>query len=218
MPGRGRSPNVERMRRRVGLVVLFLALALAATVVSPAGARPSGAWTTHRSTGNGFRISAPSTWIDATRLTPQVIARMKKVPQLAGYLAAIQRSHAIKLILVDAGPLTIANHYSITCNVAQVPTIGDLQLARDATVAELKGTGLVRGAVHAGYVTLPAGKAVELRYQERVGSTTPTVMLDQFIFVRKGTATAISYATLPKLASTERAVFLRSVRSFRFSA
>lgn len=202
------------MHRRVLLLVLLLA----ATVGPAAAAGPAGSWTTHRSTPDGFRIAAPSTWIDVTRLTPQLLARMKQTPALAGYLEAIRRTHAIKLVLADAGPLTLTNHYAISCNVAQVPAIGDLRLARDLTVAELKGTGLVQGAVHAAYVGLPAGKAVELRYQERVGATAPTVLLDQFILVRNGQATAISYATLTKLAATERPVFLRSIRSFRFTA
>lgn len=202
------------MRRRLLLLVLLLAAA-----AGPAAAAASApAWTTHRSASNGFQIAAPATWIDVTRLTPQVLAKLKQTPALAGYLAAIQRTHAIKLVLADAGPLTLTNHYAISCNVAQVPAIGDLRLARDLTVAELKGTGLVQGAVHASYVRLPGGKAVELRYQERVGATSPTVLLDQFILVRNGQATAVSYATLTKLAATERPVFLRSIRSFRFTA
>jgi hypothetical protein len=204
-------------RRRVILVVALAAALIAGTLAGATAAQPAGSWRTHRSPAK-FTIAAPSTWIDVTRLTPSVLSRLRQNPALAGYLAAIQRTHAIKLILADAGPLTVANHYAITCNVAQVPTFGDLRLARDATVAELKATGLVRGAVHSGYVALPAGRAVELRYQEQVSATSPSVLLDQFILVRDGLATAISYATLPKLARVERPVFLRSARSLRFTA
>ena len=202
------------MRRATLLLVVLVACAAA----SAAAARPLVGWTTHRASTAGFTIAAPATWIDVTRLTPQVLARMKKNPALAGYLAAAQRTHAIKMILADAGPLTISNRYATTCNVAQVPTIGDLRLARDATVAELKATGLVRGPIRTSSVRLPAGPAMELRYQEQVSSTSPTVLLEQFLFVRNGTATALSYATLPKLASSQLPVFLRSARSFRFTA
>ena len=202
------------MRRATLLLVVLVASAAA----SAAAARPLEPWTTHRAPTAGFTVTAPSTWIDVTRLTPQVLARMKKNPALAGYLAVAQRTHAIKMILADAGPRTIVNHYATTCNVAQVPTIGDLRLARDATVAELKATGLVRGQIRTSSVRLPAGPAMELRYQEQVSPTSPTVLLEQFLFVRNGTATALSYATLPKLASSELPVFLRGARSFRFTS
>lgn len=202
------------MRRLPTLVVLVTV----AAVASPAVASPTGGWTTHREQANGFTIAAPSTWIDVTRLTPKVLDQLKQTPALAGYLAAVQRTHAIKLVLADVGPRTIAAHYATTCNVAQVPTIGDLRLARDATVAGLQATGLVHGSVHTASVTLPAGKAVELRYEEQLGPASPAVLLQQFILVRDGTATAISYATLPKLAAAERPIVQRSIRSFRFTA
>jgi hypothetical protein len=98
----------------------------------------------------------------------------------------------------------------------QAPTVGDLRFQRDATVAGLRSTGVVEGALRSAYVTLPAGKAVSLRYQARFSATTPTVALQQFLFVRGGKVTVLTYTTLPKLRGTYAAVVARSARSFRF--
>jgi hypothetical protein len=65
-------------------------------------------------------------------------------------------------------------------------------------------------------VTLPAGKALSLAYQAQFSTTTPTVALQQFMLVRGGKLTVLTYTTLPKLRGTYAAVFTRSARTFRF--
>jgi hypothetical protein len=199
------------MRLRL-LACLVVALALA-----PAAGASADGWTTHRSASGGFAVSTPSTWIDMTRLTPQVLAKAKTVPALQQYITLLRTSKVVKLLVADAGATSLANRYASNLNVVQAPTVGDLRFQRDATVAGLQSTGVVKGAVHSRYVTLPAGKAVALDYLARFNTTTPTVALQQFLFVRGGNVTVLTYTTLPKLRGTYAAVFARSARSFRFS-
>jgi len=201
---------VRRLARPT--IVLLVAAALAAPLAS---AQPrAGTWATHRATG--LRISAPATWLDMTRLTPEVLARARQVPALASYVEAVQQSKAVKLLLADSGRLTLTSHFATNLNVTQVPTIGDLRLLHDAAVAQLRSSGLAVGPVHSTYLSLPAGRAVELRYHARYGSTIPVLSHLQFVFVRDGRATVVTYTTLPRLESKELPVFLRSIRSFRF--
>ena len=202
--------------RRMRLRLLLCALVACALVPVAAGASAGDTWTTHRSTSGGFTVSTPSTWIDMTRLTPQVMARAKAVPALQQYIALLRTSKVVKLLVADAGATSIANRYASNLNVVQAPTVGDLRFQRDATVAGLKSTGVVKDAVHSRYVTLPAGKAVSLQYNAQFSTTTPAVALQQFMFVRAGKVTVLTYTTLPKLRGAYAPVFARSARSFRF--
>jgi hypothetical protein len=197
--------------------VRFLAgVVLALALVPLAAAAPS--WKTHQVKAAGFRVAAPATWIDVTRLTPQVLAKENEVPGLRAYVEAARKSKLIKLIVVDVGPTTVKNHFASGVNVTQVPTIGDLRLQRDATIAQLKAAGILVGAVQSRYVSLAAGKALRLSYRARFAAGTPVVASLQFVFVHAGKATVLTYTTLPKLQSHYATTFARSAHSFRFVA
>ena len=191
-------------------------LALGALAVVPtAAATRADAWTTHRA--GGIRLSAPATFIDVTRLSPQVLEKARQLPSLQPYIEAVQRSKAIKLLLVDVGRMTVVDKYATNLNIVQLPSgAADLRLVHDATVAQLRNSGAVVGPLHVQYATLPAGKAVELRYQAQFG-TAPLVSLVQFAFVRAGTETVVTYTSLPKRAAQNLPTFLRSIRSLRWS-
>jgi hypothetical protein len=199
------------MRWSIG-AALVCTLALAAT---PASAR-SDAWKTHTVRSAGFSVGAPDTWIDVTRLSPQVLAKMSQIPSLRDFVDLAKRSKVIKLILVDAGTTTVKNHYATNMNVVEAPTTADLQLLRDATIAQLKSLGVVIGDVQSAYVTLPAGKAVRLRYRARYGTATPVLLQQQYILLRGGLSAVLTYTTLPKLQSAYTGIFARSATSFRF--
>jgi hypothetical protein len=205
------------MRRITLLLALVAAAAAFGAVVAPA--RSGGdRWTTHRVASARLRIAAPAAWIDMTRLTPQVLDRVRKLPQLAAYVSAVKTSKAVKLMLADAGPDTVSTGFATNCNVLQVPTVGDLKLQRDANLAQLESASFVVGTVHAAYRTLPAGKAVEFRYHARYTTGGRTVSLLQFILLHAGTSTVVTYTTVPGLETKELPVFLRSAASLRFSA
>jgi hypothetical protein len=190
-------------------------VALALAVVPLASA--STTWKTHRVATAHFTVTAPAAWIDVTRLTPEVLAKESTVPGLRAYVDAARRSKAIKLIVVDVGRMTVANHFASGLNVTQVQTIGDLQTQRAITIAQLKSAGVVVGSIASSYVKLPAGKALRLSYRARFAVGNPVVATLQFVFLRSGKATVITYTTLPKLQSHYGAAFARSAHSFRFA-
>src|SRR5437016_3151492 len=192
------------MRWLAGVVLALTLIPLAAAAQS---------WKTHQVKTAGFKVAAPAAWIDVTRLTPQVLAKAKEVPGLRAYVDAARKSNLIKLMVVDVGPTTVANHFASGVNVTQVPTVGDLRLQRDATLAQLKAAGVLVGGVQSRYVTLPAGKALRLSYRARFATGNPVVATLQLVFVRAGKATVLTYTTLPKLQPHYAATFSRSARS-----
>jgi hypothetical protein len=197
--------------RLVALLCVLAALGPAA-----ASASPAGAWQTHRSAAGGFTVSAPSSWIDMTRLTPQVLQKTKTLPALQQYVDLLRTTKAIKMLLADASITSAANRYATNLNVIQAPTVGDLRFMRDASVASLQSTGVVDGVVHSAYMTLPGGKAAHFTYLARFKAGTPEVALQQFLFVHTGKVTILTYTTLPKLRATYAASISRSIHSFRF--
>jgi hypothetical protein len=196
------------------LIGVFLAaVVLPAVAVGSTGA---GAWKTHTVRTAHISITAPDAWIDVTRLSPQVLAKASEIPSLRQYIELAKQQKAIKLILVDVGPTTVKNHYATNLNVLEAPAVGDLQLVRDATVAQLKSSGIVVGTISASYVTLPAGRAVRLQYRARYSSTSPLVSLLQYMFMHNGTSAVVTYTTLLSLRGTYAPVFARSARTFKF--
>jgi hypothetical protein len=208
---KGRSIADHWGMRRVA-VILFLLVALVPTAAG--AATRADTWTTHHSPG--LSVAAPSTWVDVTRLTPQVLEKARELPSLKPYIDAVKRSKAVKLLLVDVGRTTVIDNYATNLNIVQLASgAADLQLVHDATVAQLRSSGAVVGALDAHYVTLPAGRAVELRYQAQFGSS-PLVSLLQFAFVHAGTETVVTYTSLPKRAAGNMPTYLRSIRSLRW--
>jgi hypothetical protein len=195
--------------------VRWLAGFVVALAVVPLAGAASG-WKTHHVKA-GFSIAAPAAWVDVTRLTPEVLAKEASVPGLRAYVEAARSSKAIKLIVVDVGKTTIANGFASGLNVTQVPAVGDLRTQRAITVAQLKSAGIVVGPVASSYVPLPAGKALRLAYRARFAVGSPVVATLQFVFLRAGKATVITYTTLPKLQSHFGSTFARSAHSFRFA-
>lgn len=199
---------MRRLLATIALLVLVPGVAVAAS---------SETWRTHRASTARLTVDAPSSWIDVTRLTPQVLAHAQEVPALRQYVELAKTSKVVKLIVADVGARTMASHFATSLNVVQAPTIGDLQLQRDATLAQLRSTGLLTSPVRTAAVTLPGGKAVELRYRARYGAGNPEVAQLQYLLVAGGKETVLTYTTLPRLEAVYRAVFLRSARSLRLA-
>ena len=198
--------------RLAAAMALALALLVAAT---PASARTDG-WTPHPVAGAGFTVSAPDTWVNVTRLSPQILEKAKQIPSLAAFADLAKRSKTVKLVLVDTGTTTIENHYATNMNVVVVPTLGDLRLLRDVSVAQLKSAGVVIGDLASSYVTLPAGRAVQLQYRAQYTPSTPIVFLLQYLLIHHGNSVVLTYTTLPKLRTTYSGVFARSARTLQF--
>jgi hypothetical protein len=197
-------------------LLALLCVVVALVPAAAASASTGGKWQTHRSAGGGFTVAAPATWVDMTRLTPQVLAKVKTLPALQQYIELLRSTKAIKMLLADASVTSIANRYASNLNVIQTTTVGDLKYMRDASLAALQSAGVVDGAVHSAYVTLPGGKAAHLTYLARLKAG-PEVAIQQFLFVRAGKVTILTYTTLPKLRRMYATSIARSIRSFRFA-
>jgi hypothetical protein len=65
-------------------------------------------------------------------------------------------------------------------------------------------------------VRLPAGRALRLEYDARYDRTVPVLAQTQFVLLRRGRETVLTYTTLPAARPFYRANFERSARSFRF--
>jgi hypothetical protein len=194
------------------LALLTLALVLASTATAS-----SSSWKTHRSAA-GFSVAAPGTFVDVTSLTPDVLGRLGQLPALRQYVDLVKSSKSIKLLLADVSPTSVSARFATNMNVVQLATIGDLKLHQTLEVAQLKASGFVAGDVSSSLYRLPAGQTLRLAYRAKYSASSRTVSILQFIFVRNGRETALTYTTLPALASKYRAAFLRSARSFRFGA
>ncbi len=161
-------------------------------------------------------VSAPETWVDFSRTTPQLLKRMRSNPTLRFYAELAQRSDAIKLVLVDVDPERLAAGFATNLNVVQanVPSGVDLRLAADSAVAQLRAAGLLVGSASSSSLHLPAGEALELRIHERVGRR--QVLATQYYLLHQGSLTVLTYSTLPDSARHYRPIFTRSARSLRF--
>src|SRR5919197_5280944 len=187
------------MRSLIGVTLIVFACAAAA---AHAGRE---SWRTHRAPQAGFSIAAPANWIDFTRATPQALRLVRVYPQLRPYLDLVRTGKAIKLVLASVTGPTFARGFATNLNVVQSRAIGDLELQRDATIAQLKGLHLVVGPIHATYVRLPAGRALKLVYHARYSQTMPALAETQFILLRAGQESVLTYTTLPSAEARYRA-------------
>lgn len=196
-------------------LLVLLGLLLVGLLPAAAGAAPAGGWHLLRSPA-GFVVSAPGTWVDFTRATPDLIARAKAEPKLQAYLEMAKRTKAIKLLAVDVTPARLATGFATNVNVVQVPTVGDARLQADATATQLRSLGILVGKVQTQSTSLPAGPSFELRYHARFTSGGPVVSTTQYFLVHAGKGVVLTYTTVPTFEKFYRTIFERSARSFRF--
>jgi hypothetical protein len=154
--------------------------------------------------------------MDFTRATPGALNALTVYPRLRPYLELARTNRTIKLVLASPTGPTIARGYATNLNVIQVAVVGDLELVRRATVAGLEGLRVAVGRVRSSYVQLPAGRAVRFVYHAHYRAGGPLVALTQFLLVRRGQETVLTYTTLPVAEATYRTTFERSARSLRF--
>jgi hypothetical protein len=194
------------MRRAILLAAFLAAVWCPASIASTAES-----WHTLRARSAGITLSVPATWIDFTQLTPQLIDRAKSVPALQAYIEAARNSKAIKLLAADVGPATVKSGFANNTNIVQTPAVGDLSFLRNAAVAQLEATGIVKGPIKTGFTTLPSGRALTLKYVLIVNGR--LVATTQFVLIRAGVSTALTYSARP--GSLAEATIRRSARSLR---
>jgi hypothetical protein len=198
------------------MATLAVALLLLASGAASASLVSATGWKTFRATNGKFTISAPSSWVDFTRSTPAALKAAEADPSLRPYLEVVKKQKAMKLVLVDLHGPTLKSRFATNLNVIQIATPGTLEQLRKLELEKLKSVNVVVGAIDASYVKLPAGQALRVAYHARFSTSTPTVAITQFIFVRGGVETVITYSTLPSAEGTYRPTFEQSARKFRF--
>lgn len=196
------------------------ALIAAVSIVQVADAAPTGSagLVTHRSaTTPGFSLQTPSSWVDFTRLSPHVLALIRANPVLRPYAQVAAKSKAVRMILVDLATVA-GSPFHTNLNVVQLPSgVSSLRDERAATIAGIEGTGVVVGPLRSSLVRLPAGEALEIHYRARYGSTAPLIAQQQFVFVRDGYETVLTYSAVAVAMSRYAAAISTGARSFRFT-
>jgi hypothetical protein len=190
--------------------LVFILLCLVIVSPSYAFASSGDRWKTLRARSGGVSIAVPGSWVDFSRVTPQLLDRAKAIPGLRVYIDALRKSPGtFALLVLDVGPSTVSSGFANNLNVTQTPAIGDLQLQRQVSITQLKASGLLAGIVKSSYVTLPSGRALEFRYSIRVN--TRVVAETQFMLIKGKTTTVLTYTARPGTLST--ATIERSARS-----
>src|SRR5215471_11210954 len=69
---------------------LLAGLLLLVVLPASAAAARAGDWQAHRSSA-GFTVSTPATWVDFTRVTPQLLARIRTDPKLQAYVDLLKQ-------------------------------------------------------------------------------------------------------------------------------
>jgi hypothetical protein len=198
-------------------------IALLAAVAAPAGAQPAGAWTRHE--GQGFSVSLPASWADASKDRARLVRETRRLagddPELAAtmdrLLAAGNANVAVKMIAFDLAPASLRAGFATNMNVVRERT--DLPLAAwvQASLKALTSMSFIVQPIWSRTVKFPAGKAARFTYRGRftLGGKRFETAITQYGFIRNGSALILSYSTLPRLAAGYRATFERSARSFR---
>lgn len=203
---------------------LALVIALASLVAPVAGAQGAERWVTHRSTG--FTIQLPASWADATGDRQRILEESRRLvdedPELAriidGLLAAGTASSAVRMFAFDLDRASLRSGFATNLNVIRERTSLSAAEWRRESLEALVASRFVQEPVWSKVVKLPAGKALRLTYRARftVAGKRLVVAITQFGIVRPGSATILTYTTLPALSASYRPTFDRSARSLRF--
>jgi hypothetical protein len=194
--------------RRLGAV----ALAVAFIATAAASAAPTTKWKTYVANNASFSVAVPSSWVNFTRASGEALKAVKVDPKLKPYLDYVKKNRSIKLLLIDPG---LRRNFAANLNVVQVRYLGNLEQLRDASVAQLKSLGVLRGPIRTSFVRLPAGRALELVYHAEFAPN-PEVAQVQFVLLKGGIENVLTYTALPRDARHYRPIFERSARTFRF--
>jgi hypothetical protein len=202
---------------------LFVTVAALVVFAVPAGAQPASSWVRHQ--GDGISVELPASWAtekNRTRLIREVRRVATDDPELASIidnlLAASESNVAVKLIAFDLAESSLKTGFATNLNIVRERTSLPLALWRQDALKQLNATTFVMQPIWWRNVELPAGKAVRLAYKARfnVGGKRLDASITQYALMGKGAAIVLTYTTLPRLASSYRATFLRSAKSFRF--
>jgi hypothetical protein len=193
--------------------VFALLLSSLAAAMPAATALGADGWRTVQVPAGGFAIDVPRAWVDVTGSADRIVGLLKKYPKLQPYAASLVKNRQLKLLSADA----TAAGFATNVNVIVVPSQGirDPRVVAAAGIAQLKGSGLVQGAMSSSSAELPAGTTPVVRYSLAIGGAVTATT--QYFLVHGGNAYIVTYTTDPPHARQYEGTFLRSAQSIRFS-
>jgi hypothetical protein len=201
---------------------ITVAAVAAVLVLAPAGSAAAPVWTTHSLTRAGS-ISLPSSWQDFTRQTPRLQTAVRREvirnPRIGPVLYALtaRRSPSLRFIGADLARPSLRAGFVTNVSLLAQRTRGTLDEWTLANVAALRRARSVAKPVLRSTVLLPAGRAVRLRYRQRVQTGTPVerVAVTQYAVARNRTIYLLTFTTLPRQLARYLPVFEQSARSLR---
>jgi len=203
-------------------VALAAAAVLLLVVTTGGTAAPEARWRTY-TIANVGSIALPGSWRNVTEQTPAVRLAIQRAaarnPKVAPLLYALtaERGPLVKFVAADFARASLKGGFVTNLSVlAQRTTVG-FDVWAKANTRALQRTASVIKPVHRSYVRLPAGRALRLKFVQRLpaGDHIATVSVTQFAVARSGFVYLQTYSTTPKQARPYAPAFLRSARSFR---
>jgi hypothetical protein len=200
-------------------------LAVAATgalLLAAAGSVAAPPWQPH-ALARGGSIALPATWYDFTRNTRHAQAALNREvernPRIAPLLHALaaRRSPLVRFLGADLAPRSLRRGFVTNVSLLAQRTTATLDRWAASNVTALRRIPTVVEPIRRSTVRLPAGRAVHLRYQQRVQTGTPVkrVAIAQYAVTRNRRIYLLTFTTLPRQVAAYRATFLQSARSLR---
>ena len=162
----------------------------------------------------GFTISVPQQWktanIDEVIDEGTLDEIRKEDPELADQIEPIaQPGSPVKFVAIDPD---VQDDFATNANVyvEEVPAGVTREQYFDATLQQVTEA---LGAPEQEQVTLPAGEALRLSYEQEIASGRKIAIL-QYILFENGTGYVITYTTLPDRSSEYAETFESSARTF----
>ena len=162
----------------------------------------------------GFTISVPQQWktanIDEVIDEGTLDEIRKEDPELADQIEPIaQPGSPVKFVAIDPD---VKDDFATNANVyvEEVPAGVTREQYFDATLQQVTDA---LGAPEQEQVTLPAGEALRLSYEQEIASGRKIAIL-QYILFENGTGYVITYTTLPDRSSEYAETFESSARTF----
>ena len=162
----------------------------------------------------GFTISVPQEWkaanIDEVIDEGTLDEIRQKDPELADQIEPIaQPGSPVKFVAIDPD---IQDDFATNANVyvEEVPEGVTREQYFDATIEQITAA---LGAPEQEQVTLPAGEALRLSYEQEIASGQKIAIL-QYILFENGTGYVITYTTLPDRSSEYAETFESSAQTF----
>jgi hypothetical protein len=202
--------------------VRIVVAAAAVLAVVPAGSAATPAWQAHSLTGGGS-ISLPETWQNFTRQTPQLqnalreeVARNPRIAPLL-YALTARRSQLVRFVAADLAPRSLRRGFVTNVNVLAQRTQATLDQWAATNASALRRIRTVVKPVRRSTVHLPAGRAVHLRYVQRVqtGARVSRVSVTQYAVTRNRTIYLLTFTTSPGQLLAYRPVFQLSAFTLR---